>query len=95
VADKLGVNLEQQEVDNDKDQKSIEKQHHAMDQLRTLEGAEFDAAFLKAMADGHKDVINRLESVQNEVSGDLKTLISDLLPNLRKHAQIAKELQSR
>jgi len=62
-------------------------------QLRSLRGAAFDTAFANAMAKGHENAINLLETAQNQVQHEeVRSLITSLLPTLREHLQIAQSL---
>ena len=72
-----------------------EGQEHAqvMERLGTLHGAAFDAEFANAMVQGHEKAIAMLERVQPQLQHDeLRTFITNTLPTLRQHLQIAQSL---
>ena len=65
-----------------------------LETLRTLEGPAFDREFVRAMVDGHQKVIDRLTDVRDRsIDPDLRKLIDDLLPSLKRHLETAQALQ--
>jgi predicted outer membrane protein len=67
-----------------------------MQRLSTLHGAAFDSAFVNAMAQGHDKAITMLERAQGQLQHqELRTLITNTLPTLRQHLQIAQSLGGR
>lgn len=66
----------------------------AMAKLQALDGRAFDAAFLKAMDEGHKKAIALLDTAQDR-TGDPRVdrLVGRLLPILRQHRELSQHLQ--
>lgn len=68
--------------------------HAAVDnKLKAMgSGPDFDRAYIDAMENGHKDVIQTLE---NADTSDLKVkkLVAELLPKLKNHEHMASKLQ--
>ena len=56
-------------------------------------GADFDKAYVDAMADGHRDVIHTLSSADT-TDPQVKRLVAELLPKLRTHEAMADHLQT-
>ena len=58
--------------------------------LASLSGAEYDDAFLQVELENHQQIVQRLQSLQSEVSDpDIQSLISDTIPTEQKHADLA------
>jgi putative membrane protein len=56
-------------------------------------GAGFDAAFAKAMVEGHRKVIAEVRTARDETNDEkLKSLLGELLPVLEKHERTAQKL---
>jgi len=55
-------------------------------------GPNFDRAYIDAMENGHKDVIQTLESVDTS-DPKVKKLVAELLPKLKNHEHMASKLQ--
>lgn len=74
-------------------QDGMRRHAQEMQRLSTLRGAEFDTAFVNAMAEGHEKAISMLEAAQPQVQHEeLRTLITATLPTLRAHLQLAQSL---
>ena len=66
-----------------------------LDQLSSLQGAEFDKAFLQTVTDMHKaEIAAFLEEAHNGKDLALKQFALTDLPTLQKHLSIADQLQS-
>lgn len=79
---------QQQDTTAEKQQLAQEEQR-----LKSLRGAAFDTAFAQAMVNSHEKSIAMLERAQSQVqSNEVRSLISDLLPKLREHRQMAAAL---
>lgn len=64
-----------------------------MAKLKTLTGDAFDREFSPAMVEGHEKEFTRVSGEVGTVSDpDLKVLLENTLPSLRKHADLAKKL---
>ncbi|HEX5060128.1 MAG TPA: DUF4142 domain-containing protein [Kofleriaceae bacterium] len=62
--------------------------------LKKLKGADFDRAYIQMMIDGHEREVSNIDSKMAEVNNpELKTLLTDLKPQLQHHEDAAKELQ--
>ena len=61
--------------------------------LKSLQGKDFDRAFAQAMVDDHRKDISTLQSAQSKLTGTpTGDLVTELLPTLEKHEQIAMDL---
>jgi putative membrane protein len=64
-----------------------QKHRDLKDKLSDLKGAEFDREYISAMVDGHKDVLDKLESrVDKDKLADWKTQMKDALTAKREPA---------
>jgi putative membrane protein len=88
LAKQLGVNLP------DKDALMTEKDHNEMKTLKAKQGAAFDKAFAQAMVKGHAGAITSLQALQPKLSGPAAQLVSETLPVIREHLQIAQKIAS-
>jgi putative membrane protein len=88
VAEQLDVKL------LDKDQILSSKDHQKMKSLEAMSGAQFDKAFAQAMVEDHKKNITALEAAQKNLQGAAASLVTNLLPVLKKHQQTAVKLAS-
>lgn len=68
--------------------------HAAVDtKLKAMgSGPNFDRAYIDAMEQGHKDVIQTLESADTS-DAKVKALVAELLPKLKHHEHMASQLQ--
>ena len=73
---------------------ALDANYQAMiDQLSGLQGADFDKAYMKAMVDTHEKAVKRFTSMANSgENSDVRTWASTLLPTLRKHRDMARQL---
>jgi putative membrane protein len=55
-------------------------------------GSEFDREYLSKMVKEHEKVISMVTSKQKDVSAELQSTLTEMLPTLRKHHMEAKEL---
>ena len=93
IASQLKVNLEAPAEAKVADQK-----HEAMlNDLKTLSGPAFDKKFSKAMLTDHEHDIAALEKKQSQLPANdpVRQLIAELLPTLKQHEQIAKNLTAK
>jgi len=59
-------------------------------------GAEFDRAYLDGQVTGHQNALNFLQQAQNQAqNADLKQLITAAIPDVQKHLDRARALQSK
>lgn len=59
-------------------------------------GKDWDAAYLDAQENDHKEAISMFEKAQNDVQdADLKALITQALPKLRDHLQMVQDAKSK
>ncbi len=64
-------------------------------ELRKLSGSDFDNAVAMKMHDGHAKVIERVQNAQSNVTNpQVKKLLDDTLPVLRKHEELAANLHT-
>ena len=65
-----------------------------LDELRALNGQEFDVAYDKAQLQGHKDAVALFESyAKNGDNPDLKKWAAKTLPHLKQHLKLAEKLK--
>ena len=60
--------------------------------LRQLQGAEFDREFARCMQKGHAELIEKVEKAREKCGEDVRALLDEILPTLRHHHEMAKEL---
>jgi putative membrane protein len=78
---------------SDKAQQQADQGRQLLEKLRTVEGGAFDRAFAVMMIDGHEQALALVTAAQGKVSdADLKALLGDLAPTLKKHLQHARAL---
>lgn len=59
-------------------------------------GKEFDKEYCDMMVDGHKKAIEKFEKVStNSVDSDIKMMATNMLPDLRKHLEMAEMCQKK
>jgi len=64
-----------------------------LDELRQMKGQAFDQKFLQLMVDEHTKDIDKVEKDLPTVQdAKLKTIMSDMLPHLKKHREMAQML---
>jgi putative membrane protein len=74
------------------EQKATEGRQN-LEKLRTVEGGAFDRAFAGMMIDGHEQALALVTDAREKVvDPDLKALLADLAPTLKKHLQHARAL---
>ncbi|MDQ6801527.1 MAG: DUF4142 domain-containing protein [Acidobacteriota bacterium] len=62
-------------------------------QLQQMSGAAFDAMFLQMMIEGHDTAISNLENALGKLpAGEVRDLVSKVVPILRQHLELAKLL---
>jgi putative membrane protein len=74
----------------------VNAKHQAMiDKFSKMSaGAAFDSAYAKAMVKDHKEDIAEFEKAQGEVKNeDLKKFISDTIPMMKEHLEMAEKLE--
>jgi putative membrane protein len=69
------------------------KQKMMYQELATMSGERFDQHFVKDMVKDHQDDIAKYEKVANTGSGPAAAYAKQVLPDLRKHLQMAEQLQ--
>jgi len=75
-----------------------EKHRDLRERLSKLEGREFDREYIKAMVDGHEDMVDKLEPRTNERAGEnqfenkVNQWAGKTLPTARQHLEKAKQL---
>ena len=85
VASKM--NVEVPEKVNAKHQATIDK-------LSKMSGESFDKAYAKQMVQDHKKTVADFESAQSNVKNeDLKKFITDTLPVLKEHLEMAQKME--
>jgi putative membrane protein len=76
-----------------KDKEEAKVDMNKMDQLKQMSGAEFDRTFAQVMSQDHDHVISMLRDHKNDVqSPELKQLVTDLMPILQSHKDMADKV---
>jgi len=65
------------------------------DKLAKLKGADFDKEFASHMVDDHQKDIAKFQKEADAKDGPVSTLAQQQLPTLKKHLQMAQELQNK
>lgn len=71
------------------DSLSDEHKRH-VDEMKKMQGADFDKHYMEMMVDDHNDDIDLFEDASKEDDADIKAFASKTLPVLRKHLDSAK-----
>jgi putative membrane protein len=59
-------------------------------------GAEFDKSYINSQVQGHQNALSFLQAAQNQTqNADMKKLIAAAIPDVQKHLDRAKSLQSK
>lgn len=96
VRDHTQANQKLQQIASSKNINAIHADDQAkhqkhMDKLKSASGAEFDKEFVKMALQHHKKGIAEFERAQNQITDqELKSFISETLPKLRQHQQMAR-----
>lgn len=86
VAKKKGVTLPD----------SLDAQHQAVvDSLNAKKGDDFDTAYTRTMVRDHRKVRDSLSSHRNTGDADLRDWVSNTLPTIRHHFQMATKLNDK
>ncbi|XXY17835.1 DUF4142 domain-containing protein [Sorangium sp. So ce216] len=88
---KLGITA----ADSDKSKQLTTETQQAVDQLKGLQGADFDQQFVAIMIQDHQKTLDLLDKriLQDAKNAELKTLIEkDLRPTIEKHLKDAEAL---
>ncbi len=68
-----------------------DKEHQAMDKLKSQSGSEFDKSFVRMAIKDHKKDIAEFEKARRDVTdADVDAFIDQTLPTLRNHLQMAQ-----
>ncbi len=74
-------------------EKMDEKHTKLHDKLAKLEGAEFDREYMEAMVKDHEEAVKLFEKQSKEgQDATLKGAAGDLLPHLKKHLEMARDI---
>lgn len=95
LAGRLGIKLRQESTpQNAADRAALAAHQRHMAQLEALKGAAFDKKFIAVMARSHQSSVQALEHQRILLPKDspVQDLLSQLLPTLRDHYQIATTL---
>ena len=78
------------------DREAAEKQRKTEEKLREASGSAFDQIFLSAMVTGHEEAVRTLSQVeQTTTDAKLRELLGKLIPILKQHLDVAKNLGGR
>jgi putative membrane protein len=85
-----GLDLPTPEPVTVEEQAQAAQQQAMLEKLRTLQGPEFDRAFLDAMTMGHDQAIERIQATRAALEDRrLERLAAKLVPILREHRELA------
>jgi putative membrane protein len=96
VRDHTQANQKLQQIASTKNISTQKGEEHAkhqkhMDKLKSQSGAEFDKEFVRMALKHHKKDIAEFERAQNQLTDpELKAFITETLPKLRQHQEMAK-----
>jgi len=66
------------------------------DELKKLNGAEFDKSYMELMVKGHEDAVEMFKKAETEVTNSrLKDFAKKTLPTLEEHLKLAKEVRDK
>ncbi|WP_437655338.1 DUF4142 domain-containing protein [Sorangium sp. So ce1182] len=85
-------------ADSDKSKQLTTETQQAVDQLKALQGADFDQQFVAIMIQDHQKTLDLLDKrvLQDAKNAELKTLIEkDLRPTIEKHLKDAEALAAK
>ncbi|WP_437622622.1 DUF4142 domain-containing protein [Sorangium sp. So ce1151] len=91
---KLGITA----ADSDKSKQLTTETQQAVDQLKALQGPDFDQQFVAVMIQDHQKTLDLLDKrvLQDAKNAELKTLIEkDLRPTIEKHLKDAEALAAK
>lgn len=92
LAKKTDADLDQKPSAADKAE--MDEAMSKMEQLKSTKGGDFDAQFVKQMADDHKKVVDLVTTASQDSSQkDIQPLLTQLLPKLQQHEKMAMRLQ--
>jgi putative membrane protein len=96
LAQEKGITLFHPEPRTD-DQREMEEENHRMvHELEEAHGERFDRLFAQAMARGHDQDIHLLERSLDRIEDPaIRRLVTDTLPVLKEHHQIAERIEHR
>lgn len=69
------------------------KHQYLADRLSAAQGAEFDREYLKAMVEGHEEVLNKLEMRASQDGSALAEWATRMQPKVQQHLDRARQLQ--
>ncbi|WP_437975899.1 DUF4142 domain-containing protein [Sorangium sp. So ce295] len=91
---KLGITA----ADSDKSKQLTEETQSALEQLKALQGADFDQQFVATMIKDHQNTLDFLDrkALPNAKNADLKAMVEkDLRPTIEKHLKDAEALSQK
>lgn len=77
---------------------SLDAEHQSLKtKLQSLQGEDFDRAYVNAMAKGHDKAVALFESAsqQSQMPGELKQFAASTLPTLEQHKEMAHSLHEK
>jgi putative membrane protein len=88
AASKAGIKPNDSELAaHDKEMMRVDKKK--MDQIRRLNGSEFDKAFADEMSRDHEHMISMLRDAKKQVSAPMRELVDSTIPMLQEHKDLA------
>lgn len=94
LAKKIGITA----ADSDKSKQLTDETQSALEQLKALQGADFDQHFVATMIKDHQTTLDFLDrkALPNAKNADLKTMVEkDLRPTIEKHLKDAEALSQK
>ncbi|WP_437714629.1 DUF4142 domain-containing protein [Sorangium sp. So ce448] len=91
---KLGITA----ADSDKSKQLTDETQSALEQLKALQGADFDQQFVATMIKDHQNTLDFLDrkALPNAKNADLKAMVEkDLRPTIEKHLKDAEALSQK
>lgn len=72
------------------------KHQSELDDLQNVDANKFDAAYAKAMTEGHKDAVELFEKTSKKSKdADIRSFAKNTLPTLQQHLDMAKHINEK
>jgi putative membrane protein len=92
----LAKNLDLKLMDNDESQRIRQDALHSLEQLKGMQGADFDKAYIDKQVMMHEEVVAMMQDklIPNAQSPKLKAALDKAAPKVQSHLKMARQLQS-
>ena len=92
----LAKNLDLKLMDNDESQRIRQDALDSLEQLKGMQGADFDKAYIDKQVMMHEEVVAMMQDklIPNAQSPKLKAALDKAAPKVQSHLKMARQLQS-